>query len=412
MSMDGAAADIPTPTHGPTPPSPEREAGDAPEVLARRAFDALRGVRAAPDLEERRGYLRALRREVQAAAEEIAAAVHADFGGRPRQETMLAEVAFTLSNVDWTLRRLRGWMRPRRVALSMEHLGASGRVERVPLGVVGVLSPWNYPVQLALLPVVAALAGGNRVLLRPSEFTPRTSALLADLVGRALPADRAQVLLGAAEVARAVTELPLDGLFFTGSTATGRRVLAAAAANLTPTTLELGGKSPAILLAGVGLGEAAASIMAGKLFSAGQTCIAPDYLLAPRAMLPEVAAALAAATRRMYPDPAGPGYAAIARPQDRLRLAALLEGQRAVPLMDPSPEAPKFGAFAVLDPDPEAALMREEIFGPILPVVPYDDLAEAEAFVNARPCPLALYVYGRDRRACEGVVARVRSGGP
>jgi coniferyl-aldehyde dehydrogenase len=275
---------------------------------------------------------------------------------------------------------------------------------------VGILSPWNYPVQLSLLPLVAALAGGNRVLLKPSEFTPRTSDLLADLLGRALP-ERVRVIQGDAEAARDLTALPLDGLFFTGSTATGREVMAAAARHLVPVTLELGGKSPAILLPDADLGEAAASIMAGKLFSAGQTCVAPDYLLLPAARMDEALEALGRAARALYPRPDGPDYAAIARPRDRERLLGLLRGQRAVPLMDPMPDAPRLGAWAVPDPDPASPLMQEEIFGPILPLVPYDDLAAAEAFVNARPCPLALYVFGRDRAACEGVAERVRSGG-
>jgi coniferyl-aldehyde dehydrogenase len=323
---------------------------------------------------------------------------------------MVAEVGLTLAVIDWTLRRLAGWMQPERVRLPMEFLGAKGRVERVPLGRVGIVGPWNYPVQLSLVPLVAALAGGNRVILKPSEWTPRTSELLAGVVERAVP-DRVRVVLGGPEVARAVTDLPLDGLFFTGSTATGRRVALAAAANLVPVTLELGGKSPAILLPDADLGEAALSLMAGKLFSAGQTCVAPDYLLVPRARMEEALAALRAATQRLYPDPDGPDYAAIARPQDRERLEGLLRGQRAVPLMEPMPRAPKLGAWAVVDPDPGSEVMQEEIFGPILPLVPYDDLPRAEAFANARPHPLAAYAFGRDRTACEGVLARVRSGG-
>jgi coniferyl-aldehyde dehydrogenase len=188
-------------------------------------------------------------------------------------------------------------------------------------------------------------------------------------------------------------------------------VALAAAANLVPVTLELGGKSPAILLPDADLSEAALSLMAGKLFSAGQTCVAPDYLLVHRARMDEALAALREATRRLYPDPDGPDYAAIARPQDRERLEGLLQGQRAVPLMDLMPRSPKLGAWAVIDPDPESLLMREEIFGPILPLVTYDDVGQAEAFVNARPQPLAAYAFGRDRAACEGVLSRVRSGG-
>ena len=391
--------------HGPLSDLPRDEVAEV-----REAFEALACAEPLPDLATRRGHLLALRAAVRDAAEPLAAALDADFGGRPRVETMVAEVGLTLAVIDWTLKRLGAWMRPERVRLPMEFLGAKGRVERVPLGRVGIVGPWNYPVQLTLVPLVAALAGGNRVILKPSEWTPRTSGLLAGIVARAVP-DRVRVVQGGPEVARAVTELPLDGLFFTGSTATGRRVALAAAANLVPVVLELGGKSPAILLPDADIPEAALSLMAGKLFSAGQTCVAPDYLLVPRARMEEVLAALRAAVRRLYPDPDGPDYAAIARPQDRERLEGLLRGHRAVPLMEPMPHAPKLGAWAVIDPDPESALMQEEIFGPVLPLVPYDDLAEAEAFANARPQPLAAYAFGRDRAACEGVLARVRSGG-
>ncbi|WP_210528758.1 aldehyde dehydrogenase family protein [Rubellimicrobium arenae] len=375
----------------------------------RGAFDALTAP--APDLAGRRSHLSALRRAVQEAAEPLAAAIDADFGGRPRVETMMAEVALVLAHIDWVLGRLKRWTKARRVALPPEFLGASGRVERVPLGRVGIIGPWNYPVQLTLMPLVAALAGGNRVLLKPSEVTPRTAAELARIAGAALPPDLVRVIEGGTEEARAIAELPLDGLFFTGSTRTGRMVAAAAARNLVPVTLELGGKSPAILLPDVDLAEAARSLMAGKLFSAGQTCVAPDYVLVPRSRMQEALAAIQGATRALYPDPMGPDYAAIARPQDRDRLKGLLQGQRAVPLMEPMPPAPRLGAWAVVDPDADSALMHEEIFGPVLPLVPYDDPAQAEAFVNARPCPLALYVFGRNRAACEGVVARVRSGG-
>ena len=393
--------------HGPVP---DLRRDDAEVQAVRQAFEALGPLDPSPGLAARRAHLLALRGAVRDAAEPLAAALDADFGGRPRVETMVAEVGLVLAVIDWTLRRLGRWMRPERVRLPMEFLGASGRIERVPLGRVGIIGPWNYPVQLALVPLVAALAGGNRVILKPSEWTPRTSGLLAEVVGRAVP-DRVRVVLGGPEVAQAVTELPLDGLFFTGSTATGRRVAEAAARNLVPVTLELGGKSPAILMPDADLPEAALSLMAGKLFSAGQTCVAPDYLLVPRARMEEVVAALRVATRRLYPDPDGPDYAAILRPQDRARLEDLLRGQETVPLMEPMPRPPKLGAWAVIDPDPQSPLMREEVFGPVLSLVPYDDLAGAEAFANSRPTPLAAYAFGRDRAACEGVLARVRSGG-
>ncbi|NAZ37639.1 aldehyde dehydrogenase family protein [Rubellimicrobium sp. CFH 75288] len=396
--MDGAGPDV---------------ADTRPEIrqVVRTAFDALDASPRVPPLAERRAWLMALRAATRRAAEDLARAVDADFGGRPRAETLVAEVGLVLSSIDWTARRLGRWMRPRRPRLPPEFLSARARVERVPLGRVGILAPWNYPVQLALLPLATALAGGNRALVKPSEFTPRTAEALARLIEGALPGDVVRVVTGGPEVAAAVSSLPLDGLFFTGSTATGRKVARAAAENLVPLVLELGGKSPAIILPDADMDAAALSIMAGKLFSAGQTCVAPDYALVPRRRVGEMVEALRRAAARLHPDPARPDYAALARAGDRDRLLGLLEGYQTVPLMDPMPEAPRLGPFAVLDPDPDSRLMREEIFGPILPLVPYDDPAEAEAFANARPCPLALYVFGRDTAAAEGVVARVRSGG-
>ncbi len=384
------------------------------QIVVGEAYDGLRAADAREgglDLATRGRHLRALRTVVRDAKDKIASTVDADFGGRPAQETLLAEVALVLGSIDHALKHLHRWARPKSVRLGMEFWPAKGRVERVPLGVVGILAPWNYPVQLALVPLVAALSAGNRVLLRPSEHTPRTAALLDRIVSDALPADVARVVNGNADVAKAVTALPLDHLFYTGSTTTGRHVMRAAADDLTPVTLELGGKSPAILLDDIALEKAAASIMAGKLLSAGQTCIAPDYLLVPRPRMDRVITALGEAARALYPDPDGPDYAAIARPEDRARLLRLLDGEDAIALFSKAPRPPKLGAYILRAPSPASPAMTEEIFGPILPVVPYETLDDAIAFVNARPHPLALYVYGEDAAVGERVVARTRSGG-
>ncbi len=375
-----------------------------------RAFADLAGVQPAPSRAARRAHLRALEGAVRDAAEEIAQAIDADFGGRPRPETLLTEVAMVIGAARHAAGGLRRWMRPERVALPVHLWPSTARVTRVPLGLVGIIGPWNYPAQLTLVPLVAALAGGNRAIVHPSEHTPRTAEVVARIVARAVP-DRARVVTGDTQVARDLAARPLDGLFFTGSTATGRRVMAAAAENLVPVVLELGGKSPAILRPDADLDAAASSIMAAKLLNAGQTCVAPDYALVPREMLPRFVTALKTATAALYPDPEGPDYAAIARPADRDRLTGLLDGLDAVPLMARAPAAPRMGAFAVIDPAPDHALMREEIFGPILPILPYDTPETARAFVNARPCPLALYVYGRDLDAARAEVAAMPSGG-
>jgi coniferyl-aldehyde dehydrogenase len=369
---------------------------DADPIAA--AFAALPPEDSPPDRRARDAHLAALARETRRHAEEAARAVSRDYGHRPRPETLLAEVAMVLEGVRHARRNLRRWMRPERAPLPYHLWPSSAHVTRVPLGRVGIIGPWNYPLQLTLLPLVAAISGGNRAILHPSEHTPETAALVARIAAAALPG-RVVTLAPSARTAAALAAAPLDGLFFTGSTATGRRVAEAAARNLVPVTLELGGKSPAILLDGADLDAAARSIIAGKLLNAGQTCVAPDYLMVPRAQVEPMLAALRRATAALYPDPSGPDYAAIARAPDRDRLAALLHGARAEPLMERMPAPPRMGGWALVDPAPDHPAMRDEIFGPVLPILLYDDPEETRAFVRARPCPLALYVYGPERAA-------------
>jgi coniferyl-aldehyde dehydrogenase len=377
---------------------------------------ALEGVRAMlsfaetpPDLAQRLTQLAALAQAVRQNAEAITKAVDTDFGGRPAVETILAETGMVLENVRYTRRRLRRWMRSEPVWLAPEFWPSRARISRVPLGVVAIFSPWNYPVQLALVPLIAAIAGGNRVALKPSEHTPHTSALLSRIIRNSI-GDRACVIQGGPDVAEALTKLAFNGIFFTGTAAAGRQVLRSAAENFVPVTLELGGKSPAIILEDADLARASEGIMAGKLFNAGQTCVAPDYVLVARSRMEALLEELKKATTRLCPNASSPHYAAILRPADRDRLQRLLTGTRAVPLMKDMPPPPRLGAWAVMDPPDSAPLMQEEVFGPILPLVPYDTLVEAIAFVNARPCPLAFYAFG-DPARCASVAQEVRSGG-
>jgi coniferyl-aldehyde dehydrogenase len=283
------------------------------------------------------------------------------------------------------------------------------------------VSPWNYPLQLALAPVLAALAAGNRVLVKPSELTPAFSALLAQLVAQHFDPTECAVVLGDAEVGKAFVRQSFDHLFFTGSTAVGRQVALAAAANLVPVTLELGGKSPAIVDTSAVLAQAAARIAAGKLFNAGQTCIAPDYVLLPRAQCDAFVAAYQRSVQRMYPTLHGnPDYTTIINQRHYERLQGLLADAQArgakVLRMAPAgeSESPHHRTLApalLLDVQPDMAILREEIFGPLLPLVPYDTLDEALAFVNARPRPLALYWFGRDRTRQRQVLTGTVSGG-
>ncbi|MCW5696785.1 MAG: coniferyl aldehyde dehydrogenase [Bauldia sp.] len=395
---------------------------DASEIRrAERLFAAQRAAAtpSGPSAEDRRRDLAALQRLVVAEAEAIAAAIAADFGTRSAHETLLAEVFYVVEAAKYARRHLGRWMRPRRVRVQPLLFPGSARVMHQPKGVVGIIAPWNYPVQLTLMPLVDALAAGCRAIVKPSEQTPRTAALLRDLVNRIFPEDQVAVVTGGPEVSAAVAALPFDHLFFTGSAGTGRKVAAAAAGNLTPVTLELGGKSPAIVAEGYPIETAARSIAWTKLVNAGQTCIAPDYVLAPMSMVRPLAEAILAAAATMYPGGAGDDdYASIVSDGHVSRLETLLRDAatdgatvlRADGNTVPR-EARKLAPTVVLDPPEGSALMREEIFGPILPIVGVASLDEAIAFVNRRDAPLSLYVYARNRATAEEVLSRTVSGG-
>jgi coniferyl-aldehyde dehydrogenase len=311
-------------------------------------------------------------------------------------------------------------MRRRRVPTPLELKPGRAFLEPQPLGVVGILSPWNYPVQLALGPAIGALAAGNRVLLKPSETTPATSALLARAIAARYAEDEFAVVSGGPEVGAAFTRLPFDHLFFTGSTAVGRSVAKAAAENLVPVTLELGGKSPAIVDASADLAALAPRLAMGKLLNAGQTCIAPDYALVPRARVDAFATAVADAIRELHPaGVASPDYASIVDDRHYARLDALVDDARAkgarilrVPAdAEADAAARRLPPTLILDARDDMAVMQEEIFGPLLPVEAVDSLDDAIARVARRPRPLALYVFARDRAARDRVLARTVSGG-
>jgi acyl-CoA reductase-like NAD-dependent aldehyde dehydrogenase len=290
-----------------------------------------------------------------------------------------------------------------------------------PLGVVGIIVPWNYPVFLGLGPMAAALAAGNRVMLKMSEHTPETSALFARLIAQRFAPDEVAVILGDAEVGKAFSGLPFDHLLFTGSTQIGRHVMAEAAAHLTPVTLELGGKSPAIVGPGYPIEHAATRIMSGKCLNAGQTCIAPDYALVPEG---EVEAFVAAARRFVsaaYPDILHtPDFSTIVNERQFRRLVGYCEeathkGARVVPLAAGEPHwdlaTRRFPPVALVGGNDQMHVMTQEIFGPILPIVPYKTLDEAIAYVNARPRPLALYYFDRDGARVDRVLKETVAGG-
>jgi len=354
-------------------------------------------------------------------ADSFAKAVAADFGHRSAHETKLADLYPVVASLRHARRNFRRWMKPRRRPIQLMFQPGSGRVLYQPLGVVGIVSPWNYPVQLALSPLAGALAAGNRIMLKPSELTPRTSALLEEVMAEVFDPAEAAVVQGGPDVAQAFTRLPFDHLLFTGSTAVGRQAMQAAAENLVPVTLELGGKSPALVAPDFPLAKAAERIAVGKLFNAGQTCIAPDYVLVPRDREEAFAAAYGAAVARLYPTLAqNPDYTAIVSEGHYGRLRRLVadaeERGASVHEINPAGEAldpaqRKLAPVVLTGVPDHAQAMREEIFGPVLPVVGYDDVEGACRFIGARPHPLALYVFSHDASTVDRVLAKTRSGG-
>lgn len=405
---------------------------DTPLDEIRRRFDAQhQGSRAQPEvpLAVRRERLLRLDTLLREHAPVLAAAVQADFGVRSPRLTEVADFFLLRAQMAHTLKHLARWCRPRKVRTPLYLQPARAWLQRQPLGVVGIIAPWNYPVQLALAPAMGALAAGNRVLLKPSELTPHTSAKLADLVAQFFAPDEFCVVQGGAEVAAQVASLPLDHLVFTGSTAVGRRVALAAAANLTPTTLELGGKSPAIVDADCDLRQAALKLAHGKLLNAGQTCIAPDYLFVPHGSEAAFADAYRAAVARLFPYFEGnPDYASIITPRHLARLRELVQEARDmgadVQELAPVPGAPAPPAQSIGDgvarqmaptlvfgATARMRLMQEEIFGPVLPVLGYGHVDEVVAHINAHPRPLSLYWFGRSDAVRDDVLARTVSGG-
>jgi coniferyl-aldehyde dehydrogenase len=392
-----------------------------PQLVER--FAAQRRAFAAdpnPPLAARRERLDRLLALIDDNEDALVAAVDADFGGRAVQETRIAEISVARGAVRYARRRLARWMRTRRVPTELQFLPARNRLAPQPLGVVGIVSPWNYPIQLTLCPLVAALAAGDRALIKPSELTPRVSALLAELAAKYFAPDLVSVVVGDAETGKAFVALPFDHLLFTGSTAVGRQVAVAAAANLTPVTLELGGKSPAIFDLSCDLAQASARVAAGKFFNAGQTCVAPDHLLVPRGQAEAAANAIAAATARLYPTlAANPDYTAIISERHRSRLISLVAeareaGARIVEI-NPAHESfdgsRKLAPTIVIGAPLTSRLMGEEIFGPVLPIVEYDAVDDAIAAVNRGERPLALYWFGRDAGRRERVLRETIAGG-
>ena len=373
-----------------------------------------------PSLERRDSWLAAIEGILSNHSNDFCATITADFGWRSPHETRVLEILSSLEAVRFARKHLRNWMAPETREASRWFLTSSARVQYQPLGVVGIIVPWNYPLYLAVAPLVAALAAGNRVMLKPSEFSAQTGQLLQQLLADNFPQGEVRVVPGDVEVGRGFAQLPFDHLLFTGSTEVAKEVLKAAARNLTPVTLELGGKSPAIVAEGYSIPDAAERIVFGKCLNAGQTCVAPDYALVPLKALDSFLEEAGRAANKLYPDPVnGPDYTTIVSDRHFDRLMQWLgeakqSGAQVLPLMaglEPDRASRRFPVTAIVAAPDNCACMRQEIFGPLLPIVTYDILDDAINYVNRHPRPLALYYFDHDEKNIERILKETTTGG-
>ncbi|WP_158595836.1 aldehyde dehydrogenase family protein [Oleomonas cavernae] len=373
-----------------------------------------------PDRRTRGDRLHRLGEMVKANRQRIIEAVASDFGTRAAEEIRLTEIAASLAQIDYARKNLRRWMRPRRRSTSIWFLPGSGRVICQPLGVVGVMAPWNLPFNLALAPAVAAIAAGNRVIIKMSEAAPATGELTRAIVRERMDETELSVVLGAADVAQAFADLPWNHLLFTGSTSVGRKVALAAARNLVPVTLELGGKSPVIVDRDFPIEEAAKRVAWGKAFNAGQICVAPDYAFVPREKVHDFAQAFLAQGRRYFPGGImDDAYTSIIDERGVSRLEGLLGAARQMgaevlslgEMTDVSRRSRKIPLSLVIDPPRDSSIMTNEIFGPLLVVLGYDKIDEAIAFIRSRENPLGLYYFGHDKATRGRILSETLSGG-
>jgi len=374
-----------------------------------------------PSAEERISNLKKLRVAVMDRLDDYIATISEDFSSRSGDETKLADIMPVIHGIDYSIKNLKSWMQPKKKKVSPLFQPATARVEYQPLGVIGIIAPWNYTVNLSLGPLVAALAAGNRAMIKMSEFTPKTSELMQQMITDTFPEDLVAVVNGDAEVATEFSSIPWNHLLFTGSTAVGRHVMRAAAANLTPVTLELGGKSPTIVSDSVDMDEAVQPIVFGKAFNAGQTCIAPDYVLCPENRLQHFVDRFQHHFAKMYPTlKQNTDFTSVVNERQYARLQSYLQDAREKGATviecnhadeDMAQGTRKMPIYLVLDATNDMLVMQEEIFGPIMPIVATRSIDDALNFINDRPSPLALYYFGQDKKEQQYVLDQVRAGG-
>ena len=352
-------------------------------------------------------------------------ALNADFSCRPRELSMLTDVAASIQPMKSAIKQVRKWMKPekRKSQFPLGLLGGRSRIEYQPLGVVGVISPWNFPVNLTFAPLADILAAGNRAMIKPSEFTPHTSDVMAEIVADAWDEKEVSIFTGGPEVGAAFSGLPFDHLLFTGATSIARHIMAAAAKNLVPVTLELGGKSPVLVSRSADVAQAVGRIMLGKTMNAGQICLAPDYLMVPEEKLDEVVEEARKIVSEMYPTLlANEQYTSVVNDRHYQRLQENIADAKAkgaeVISCNPGNEdfdnqqgTHKIPPTIIKNPTEDMRVLQEEIFGPLLPIKTYKDFGETIDYVNANPRPLAVYYFGEDAAEERAVLDRTTSGG-
>ena len=381
----------------------------------RRAF-ARHG---APSRAHRKAMLLKLEVMLSRSRRAISEALIEDFGCRSPHETQIAEVVGSLHSIRFARRHLGSWMRPRRRSTSIWFLPGSNRVLAQPKGVVGIMSPWNYPVHLTIAPLVAAVAAGNRVMVKMSEATPATAALMGRLIGECFGRDEVCVVRGEVDVSRTFAALPFDHLLFTGSTEVGRKVATSAAINLTPVTLELSGKSPVVIDSDYPLDQAAMRTVWGKLFNAGQTCIAPDYVLVPSGREAEFSQLAREAARKLYPTFVdNPQYTSVINESHFRRLRRLIDDARSKgAVIEPATDLDggaavrKLPLTVIREVTPGMSVLEEEIFGPVLPVLGYRSIDDAIRYINLGSRPLALYLFTNSGSTRRRMLGLTTSGG-
>jgi len=357
--------------------------------------------------------------------DKVVEAVNADFTCRPREVSLLTDVGASITAMKHSKKHVRKWMKAekRPTMFPLNLFGGRSRIEYQPLGVVGIIAPWNFPISMVFSPLGGVLAAGNRTMIKPSEFTPATSALMAEMIAEAYDPKEVAIFDGGPEVGQAFSSLAFDHMIFTGATSIARHIMAAASRNLVPLTLELGGKSPVVISRSANIEKSLGRIMLGKTLNAGQICLAPDYLLVPEEKLHEVIAAAQKAVTQMYPKLLdNEQYTSVINERHYQRLNGYLaqaeeRGQKVIPI-NPAGEdfsqqqgTLKIPPTLIPEPADDLKMMEEELFGPLLPIRTYREFEETIDYINAKPRPLAAYYFGEDKQEENAFVSRTTSGG-